>query len=279
MTAVNISVLVLTFNESINIHQCLESLRWSDDVVVLDSHSTDATVQIAHDAGARVYQRVFDNYAAQRNFGLECIQYRHPWVLMVDADERVPTDFRDELLAATREAGSAVTLFLMRRRDHLFGRWLKRSSGYPTWFGRLARVGHVWVEREINEEYHTSGESRRLQGHLDHYPFNKGFSAWIGKHDRYSSLEAILLAETARDSLRLSAIWDADPSKRRKALKAVLYALPARPLVVFLGLYVLKLGFLDGRAGFTFSALRAWYEYMIDCKRRELLRRGKGLPV
>lgn len=275
----SISVLVLTLNEEINIRACLDSLRWSDDLVVLDSLSTDNTVSIAQEAGARVYQRQFDNYAAQRNFGLRDIQYRHPWVLMVDADERVPADLHLELTRAVRDADEDITLFLMRRRDHLFGRWLKRSSGYPTWFGRLARVGHVWVERAINEEYCTSGKTARLLAHLNHYPFNNGFSAWITKHDRYSTMEAQLWSERAVERLGVAAMFGSDPLKRRRAIKRVVYTLPGRPILIFLALYILKAGFLDGRAGVTFSLLRSWYEYMIDCKRRELRRRREGMPI
>jgi glycosyltransferase involved in cell wall biosynthesis len=274
----SISILILTLDEQVNIADCLRTLQWCDDVVVLDSYSSDDTVKIAAAHGARVVQRKFDTYAGQRNFGLQQVQYKHPWVLMLDADERVPDELREELLRV-RHAPPEVTLFLLRRRDHLFGRWIKRSSGYPTWFGRLARIGSVWVERPINEEYCTSGRTERLHAHLDHYPFNKGLSSWIAKHDRYSSMEAALLMENTRDAPRVGALFTADPLKRRKALKSLVYALPGRPVFVFFALYFLKAGFLDGRAGLTFSLLRSWYEYMIDCKHDELVRRRKGLPV
>lgn len=275
----SISVLVLTLNEELNIADCLRTLAWCDDVVVLDSHSSDATVKIAAEHGARVVQREFDTYAGQRNFGLQQIEYRHPWVLMLDADERVPEDLRDELMRVVAPAPAEVTMFLLRRRDHLFGRWIKRSSGYPTWFGRIARVGKVWVERSVNEEYCTSGRTEKLRTHLDHYPFNKGLSSWIAKHDRYSSMEAVLMADKAREAPRFAALFASDPLLRRKALKGFLYALPGRPVLVFVSLYFFKAGFLDGRAGLTFSLLRSWYEYMIDCKHDELVRRRKGLPV
>ena len=275
----SISVLILTLDEERNIADCLRTLSWCDDVVVLDSNSSDATAQIAAQLGARVVHREFDTYAGQRNFGLRHIAYKHPWVLMLDADERVPEVLREELLRVVAPASAEITLFLVRRRDHLFGRWIKRSSGYPTWFGRIARVGSVWVERSVNEEYCTHGRTEKLQSHLDHYPFNKGLSSWIAKHDRYSSMEAALLAENKRDTPCVGALIASDPLRRRKALKELLYALPCRPLLVFFALYVLKAGFLDGRAGLTFSLLRSWYEYMIDCKRDELVRRRKGLPV
>jgi hypothetical protein len=160
----------------------------------------------------------------------------------------------------------------------LFGRWIKRCSGYPTWFGRLARVGKVWFERPVNEEFQTSGVTQRLRGHLDHYPFNKGIAAWIDKHNRYSTMEAaIMFAGGRRVSLR--GLFSKDPVERRKNVKVFVWALPGRPLLMFVALYIVKAGFLDGRAGLTFSLLRAWFEYMIDCKHAELERRQKHSSI
>lgn len=274
-----ISVLILTLNEEANLAGCLDSLGGFDDVVVLDSFSTDRTLEIARARGARVEQRGFDNYAAQRNFGLNGIRYRHPWVLMLDADERVPPELRDEMRAAVAAAPMDAAMYLVRRRDHLFGRWIRRSSGYPTWFGRLVRIGRVRVGRPINEEYHAEGQVLRLEQHLDHYPFNKGFSEWIAKHDRYSTMEAQLRLQQCGDRVPFAALASTDPLRRRKTQKALAYALPGRPLLMFLALYLLRGGFLEGRAGYTFCRLRAWYEFMIDLKYRELLRRQRGLPV
>lgn len=274
-----ISILILTLDEEANIGACLQSVAFSDDVVVLDSFSRDRTVEIARERGARLYQRTFDNYAAQRNYGLRDIQYRNPWVLMLDADERVPPDLAEEMLRATADAPERIALFRVRRRDYLFGRWIRRSSGYPTWFGRLVRVGRAWVERPINEEFHADGETLSLLGHLDHYPFNKGFGEWIAKHDRYSTMEALLRAQQSDLAEHWSEIFASDPSQRRRAQKAWINSMPLRPLIVFAGLYFIKGGVLEGRAGLTFSLLRACYEYFIDCKAVELRRRAAGLPV
>jgi glycosyltransferase involved in cell wall biosynthesis len=275
----NVSVLVLTLNEEINIGACLDTLSWSDDIVVLDSFSSDATTRIATEHGARIVQRAFDSYSAQRNFGLREIHYRNEWLVMVDADERMPPDLHAEILEIAAKPPEGVTLCTMRRRDHLFGRWIKRSSGYPTWFGRFVRLGHAWVERPINEEYRTSGKTIKLQQHLDHYPFNKGFGEWFAKHDGYSTMEANMKFEQKQDRTPLVELFSRDARKRRKALKSLIYTLPGRPLLMFVALYIVKGGFLEGRAGLTFSLLRAWYEFMIDCKYRELRRRERGLPV
>lgn len=265
----NISVLILTYDEAINLPACLGSLEFSDDVVVLDSGSTDATVQLAEAAGATVLQRPFDNYAAQRNFGL-AHNFKHDWILMVDADERIPKDFVEEIRAVTDQKKNPVTLHRMRRKDMFMGRWLRRSSGYPTWFGRLFRKGMVRVEREINEEYYTNGEIGLLEGHLIHYPFNKGISYWLERHNRYSSMEAVRL----REELDAPVVWrnflSSDPMLKRKTFKALAYRMPFRPLLTFCFLYFFKLGFLDGKAGFHFSIMRSIYEYMISLKMREL---------
>ena len=264
----NISVLILTYNEAINLPDCLGSLEFSDDVVVLDSGSTDATVQLAEVAGATVLQRPFDNYAAQRNFGL-AHDFKHDWILMLDADERLPKDFIEEICAVTDCKENPNTLYRMRRKDIFMGRWLKRSSGYPTWFGRLFRKGMVRVEREINEEYYTNGEIGLLNGHLIHYPFNKGISYWLERHNRYSSMEAVKLSEERDAPVRWSNFLSSDPMLKRKAFKALAYRMPFRPLLTFCFLYFFKLGFLDGKAGFHFSIMRSIYEYMVSLKMRE----------
>jgi glycosyltransferase involved in cell wall biosynthesis len=276
--ALSISILILTLNEEINIAACLESVSWCDDVVVLDSASTDQTVARAIRHGARVVTRAFDDYAGQRNFGLAGIEYRHDWILMLDADERVPADLALEMRQAVAQAANDVALFQLRRRDWLFGRWIRHSSGYPTWFGRLARRGRVQVRRPINEEYHPDGAVMSLSGHLDHYPFNKGFAEWIAKHNRYSTMEAQLFEQRTATPMAGS-VFARDPVQRRKAIKDRVYRLPGRPLLMFLALYFVRGGILEGRAGLTFCLLRAWYEFMIDVKRWELRQRAAGLPL
>ena len=275
-----VSVLILTLNEEINLPSCLESVAWSDDIVVFDSFSADGTVEIARAAGARVVQRKFDNYAAQRNAALTDVDYRHPWVLMVDADERWPEALGREIARALEaDSAGAVSLYHFRRKDMSLGRWLRRSSGYPTWAGRLVRRGHVRVERGINEEYHTDGGKAYLQGHFLHYPFSKGFTCWLERHNRYSTMEAAALVEEVRGRAGWAGLFSRNPVTRRKAQKQLAYRLPGRPLLVFLYLYLFRMGFLDGRPGLIYCTLRMIYEYMIDLKVRELRRREKGLPI
>ena len=274
----NISVLILTLNEETNLPSCLEAVNWCDDIVVFDSFSTDRTVEIAEAARARIIRRKFDNYAAQRNAALNEVQYRYPWVFMIDADERFTPELRAEVeVVVLRQVRESVGLFRVRRKDMFLGHWLRRSSCYPTWFGRLIRVGKVRVEREINEEYHTDGEVGYLQEHLLHYPFNKGIAYWYERHNQYSSMEAAALIKETANSMLWRDILSRNPIVRRKAQKQLAYRLPVRPLLVFCYLYLMRLGLLDGKAGLAYCMLRAFYEFMIDLKVQETLRRERGL--
>lgn len=274
-----ISVLILTLNEESTLHRCLKSLSWCDDIVVLDSHSSDKTSRVAKEFGVRFIERTFDDYAGQRNYGLNDIQYKNSWLLMVDADEVVSPDLVLEIKSVLVNANPKICLYRMRRKDYFMGRWIRHSSGYPTWFGRLARIGHVRVERAINEEYHTDGEIAYLDHHLLHYPFNKGFHAWLEKHNRYSTMEAEAFASREEKTGNIRDLVQSDPVERRRAIKSFLYSLPARPFLIFFALYFIRRGFLDGRAGLTFCMLRTFYEYMIDCKIKEIKHRRKGLPL
>jgi glycosyltransferase involved in cell wall biosynthesis len=274
-----ISVLILTYNEEVNLPSCLKSLQWSNDIVVLDSLSTDQTQSIAAKYRTRVIQRKFDNYASQRNYGLNEINYTNPWLLMVDADEVVTPALAQEIKQVVQGGASNTFLYRMRRKDFFMGKWIKRSSGYPTWFGRLMKIGHVRVERSINEEYLTEGEIGYLKEHLHHYPFNKGFNAWLEKHNRYSTMEAELFVRKGLNNIRLRELLNRDPVLRRRSIKSIVYRLPGRPILVFISLYFFRGGFLDGKAGFRFCILRSIYEYFINLKVNELRRREKNMPI
>jgi glycosyltransferase involved in cell wall biosynthesis len=274
---VSVSVLILTLNEEINIPDCLKSVSWSDDIVVFDSYSSDHTVEIAKKFGARVIQRKFDNYASQKNAALTEVKYKYPWVLLVDADERWLQEIFIEIQSAIEKNGD-ITLYHFRRKDMWQGRWLKRCTGYPTWFGRLVKLGKVSVKREINEEYHTIGEKGYLKSHFIHFPFTKGITFWFERHNRYSSMEAEALIREMQCKLNLFKLFSKDPTLRRKSLKQIAYRLPFRPFLIFCYLYFYRLGFLDGIPGLTYCRLRSIYEYMINLKVQELRRKDKGLP-
>jgi glycosyltransferase involved in cell wall biosynthesis len=275
---VAVSVLVLTLDEEINIGACLESLAWCDDIVVLDSLSSDRTRSIAEERGARVVTRAFDNWSTHQNWAVANIEFRHPWVLYFDADERCPPELRDEVLQrAQAEAPEAA--FRVRRKDFFMGRWLRHAQLYPTWLVRLFRPGRIRYERLVNPVAMVTGSTGELQEHIIHYPFSHGVSHWIARHNRYSDMEAIEAEKVRGRTGGGGTLWSRDPNERRRALKDIFFRLPARPLVKFLYYYGWRRGFLDGRAGFTYATLQAIYEYLIAVKGAELERRRRGLPV
>lgn len=263
-----LAAVIITRNESLDIAACVESCSFAERVVVLDSHSTDDTAARARAAGADVQFREFTNYADQRNVALSLVA-DFDWVLMMDADERVPEDMASEIQGVIRQSPVDVVLYRIRRKDFFFGTWLRRATGYPTWAARLMRPTHVHFTRYINEELVTHGKTGFLSTHFHHFPFSKGVGAWFDRHNTYSTMEAIRLGE--EQASRIAWRWSdlGDPAKRRQVAKQVFYRLPFRPWIAFLGLYVLRGGFLDGWAGLQYCRLRATYEYMIQLKMHE----------
>tara|TARA_R110001592_G_scaffold255666_5_gene519417 strand:- start:2710 stop:3516 length:807 start_codon:yes stop_codon:yes gene_type:complete len=258
------SVVILTYNEEKNIEGCINSVKKiCTDIVVLDSFSTDATLIKIKGMGARVIQNEFMGYASQRNFALSQVSYENDWVFMLDADERFSDEMIDELNDLL--CHDNVTMLRCRRKDEFLGKWLKRSSGYPTWFARCFKVGYCTVEREINEEYITRGEVLNLNSHLQHLPFNKGIEEWFARHNQYSTMEAQIILKKG-NKISLKKLFSKDPNIKRSAQKALIYNLPMRPLWVFIIFYFIKLGFLDGKAGFYYCLMKFNYELMISCK-------------
>lgn len=265
----SISVLILTKNEQQDLPYCLASVAWCDDVHVLDSESTDATVAFAEKAGTIVTLRPFDGYSSQRNFGLK-LPYKYDWVLILDADERITPALAVEMQAFVATAPSNVAGARMRRRDIWWGRWLKHAQISP-FYVRLVRVGRAHYEREINEVLVVDGDIVDLIQPFDHYPFSKGLDHWINKHNTYSRMEAEVIAKGAliKPSWRI-ALFGNDFSERRVHQKAIFYGLPARPFIKFMYMLVVRRAFLDGWSGVRYAVLQAVYEYFIVLKTKEI---------
>jgi len=274
-----ISVLILTLNEELNLPVCLESISWSDDIVVFDSFSSDRTVEIAKAAGARVVQRKFDNWSAHQNWAVENIEFKYPWVYYSDADEVMSTELRDEIIKVTSEKDRPEVAYRVRFKNMFMDRWIKRSSLYPTWVLRLFRPECVQWERLVNPIPIINGKEGKLQSHFEHYTFNKGMTDWIHKHNLYSQKEASELIKTMNRCIDWKGFLSRDPAVRRKCLKQFAYKMPFRPFLVFCYLYIIRRGFLDGFPGLTYCRLRSMYEYMIDLKVRELRKHESELPV
>jgi len=273
-----ISILVLTKNESRNIGRCLHSLSFSDDVVVLDSFSTDDTVAIAESLGARVYQRNFDDWSSHQNYAVSNLKFKHQWVYYSDADEVVTPELRDEILAVIkRETETPLhSAYRVRYKNMLFGRWIRHCSTYPVWVTRLFRPQHITWQRLVNPIPIVQGSTGHLQQHFVHHSFENGMAAWFDKHNRYSSQEALEALALPPLSWRNATDLFTTSVKRRQALKRISFALPFRPELHFIYRYVLRLGFLDGYAGFLFCRMMACYETMIVAKEVEARHRARA---
>lgn len=266
-----ISVLVFTLNEENNLPSCLDCVKWSDDIHVLDSYSTDRTVEIARQYGANVWFRKFDTYAQHQNWAFANVTFKHAWVLYLDADERVTASLADAMRAAVADPGPVVA-FKVQRRDFFLDTWLKHTQ-MTAFYERLFRPEKMKYERLVHCVAKPDGPVSVVSGYLDHYPFSKGIADWVTRHNRYSTLEAQQTMMDRADGKRVSVraiLFPRNGSERRENLKELYYRLPMRPLAKFFLMYVLKRGFLDRLAGLTYCVLIGFYEFLIVLKIREL---------
>ena len=271
-----ISVLILTLNEEQDLPGCLDSVAWCDDIHVFDTGSTDRTVEIAREHGATVTVHEFESFAAQRNASMQ-LPFRHEWVLVLDADERSTPELSAEMPRAVAAAPPEVSAFRIRRRDFLWGTWLKHAQMTSSYL-RLLRVGRITYTRAVNEVTSVNGIVADLQSPFDHLAFSKGIASWVARHNQYSTQEAKLLAdgEATRHASMREALFADSVQQRRVAQKAIFYQLPLRPVVKWLYLMFVRGAVLDGSAGLMYSTLISFYEYLIEIKRRELLRQRAG---
>lgn len=270
------SIYILTYNEEIDIAACIESAMLSDDVVVVDSCSCDRTVEIASRYPVRVVQHQFESHGKQRTWMLETIPPKHEWVYILEADERMTPELFQECLSVIQT--DQYVGYYVAERVMFMGTWIRHSTQYPRYQLRLLRHGQVWftdyghTEREVCE-----GNTGFLQETYPHYTCSKGLSRWIEKHNRYSTDEAI---ETLRQLETGNVNWKnlllgKTEVEKRRALKDLSLRLPFRPLIRFLYMYFFLGGCWDGRSGFAWCVLQAFYEYLILLKVWEI----QHLPV
>ncbi|MBU0762131.1 MAG: glycosyltransferase family 2 protein [Candidatus Altiarchaeota archaeon] len=261
-----VSVLLITLNEEENISKCLDSVAWSDDIVVVDSYSTDNTEKIARSfKQVRFYRRKFDDYSSQRNYGLHEIKYKNEMVLILDADEVCSGGLMEEIKNLEE---SDLPVYFIRRRNFFNGRWMKHNTTYPVWFGRLVNPKEVSFERIVNERLCFTGKEGYLKNHIDHFPFSKGLDVWIKRQNRYSSMEAEILTKS-NERVRLEGLLSKNPVKRRKTQKDIMSRLPGRWIIYLLYNFFIKLCFIDGIDGVYYVLLRAFHvEFAIESKYR-----------
>jgi glycosyltransferase involved in cell wall biosynthesis len=268
---VNITCIILTFNEEINIARAIRSLSWVDDLIIVDSNSTDKTTQIAREKrpNARIYTREFSNFGEQRNWSLDNCVPKHEWVLFLDADEESTNDFAYGVKNAIEHAKGEVGFFLTYK-NFLFGKWLKRSTFYPSWQLRLLKLGQVRFRAEGHGQAEvTSGKLGRLAVPYNHYPFEKGITAWLEKHNHYSTKECDLIEKLRRTPFKISQLLSRDPILRRRCIKTLASRLWFRPFIRLFYTYILRGGFLDGYPGYIYCRLIAQYEFQLWVKLKE----------
>jgi glycosyltransferase involved in cell wall biosynthesis len=261
------SIYILTYNEEIDIADCLESAQLSDDIIVVDSYSSDRTLEIARGYPVQIVQHAFESHGLQRTWMLKQVVTKHDWVYILEADERMTTQLFHECLEAIQNPDYVG--YYVAERVMFMNQWIRYSTQYPRYQLRLFHKEKVYfddyghTEREV-----CNGSTGFLKETYPHYTCSKGFSRWLDKHNRYSTdeaLETIQQLETGTINWQ-QLFWSPSEVERRRALKNLSLRLPWRPLLRFLYMYFLLGGCLDGRAGFTWCTLQAFYEYLILLK-------------
>jgi glycosyltransferase involved in cell wall biosynthesis len=272
---VPVSFIIPTRNEERNIRGAIESVAgWADEVFVLDSFSTDLTIELARAMDAKVARREFDNFAAQKNWALDNLPLRNEWVFFLDADERVTPQLWDEVAGALTDARSSCDGYFVGMKQLFMGSPVAHGGWFPNF--RLLLFRHRlgrYERRIVHEHLLLRGKIGRLRNMLIHDD-HKGIHQYFERHNVYSTMEALeahrhLANDTGEQSLAASLTGTAP--ERRRALKQWAYRhLPFRPLFKFAWSYVLRRGFLDGRVGFRYCLLQAFYEYQVSLKLLEL---------
>lgn len=271
-----VSVLLLAHNEAANIPRCLDALGFCDDIVLIDSGSTDGTLDIARARNVRILHRPFDNFAGQRNHGLAHGKFRHDWVLHLDADEVVTPTFVAKLASLEPEEG--IDAYFVPSKTMMFDRWLKHAGMYPAYQVRLGRVGGLTF-RQVGHGQREALPPERIavfdEPYL-HYAFSHGLKSWFTKHLRYADEETdALIAIRQSSRLEVSGLLSTDRVERRRSAKILSgYAPPfSRPFLRFAYIYFGRRGFLDGGPGFLYAFMLAVYEGMFAVLLTEKLRK------
>lgn len=264
-----ISVIILTFNSEATIGATLASARRiSDDVHVVDSFSTDRTLEIARAAGVQVTQHPFENYGAQRNWAIDTLPLKYDWQLHLDADERLSDELVTELERLMRDGiGNDIAGLYVPRLVHFHGRPLRHGGMYPIYHLRLFRRGRGRCEdRKYDQHFHVDGSTAKLDSPMID-DIRLSLTEWTQRHNRWADAEVDEVLSPSVGAIQGGK--SGDPVAEKRNQRGLYYRQPLflRAFLLFLYRYIWKRGFLDGREGLIFYVLQTfWFRFLIDAK-------------
>lgn len=278
-----ISVIILTYNEEKNIEDCLKSVSgWVSEIFVVDSFSTDITIEICNRYTDKIVQHPFENQAKQFNWALNNLEIDSPWLMRLDADERVTPELRNELFEKLPFMKDEITGLYIKRRVYFMNRWIKHGGYYPTWLLRIWRNGKGYCEERWMDEHIKVTEGKCVFLENDIIDDNKNsLHWWIGKHNGYATREAIDILNIKYQFLNYDEIepklFGTQPQRKRwLKLRYANAPLFGRSFLYFIWRYFLKLGFLDGYPGLIWHFLQGfWYRFLVDAKIYEIEKKAK----
>lgn len=242
-----LSVAIITYNEEEEIKDCLESVKWADEIVVVDSFSTDKTLDICRQYTNKVFQHEWSGYSNQKNYAINVTT--NPWILILDADERVSERLTKEIKEIL-DKDLGVDGYYIPRKSYFLGRWIRYGGWYPDYSIRLFRKDKGRFEqREVHESVRINGKTAKLKNHLEHYTY-RNLSEYIQRMDRYSTLAAMEMIGEGR----------------RSGPRNILF----RPILTFFRMYILKQGFREGIYGLLISVLYSYYTFLKYAKLWEM---------
>lgn len=277
----SISVIILTHNEEKHIGRCIASLLpFTDQIFIVDSFSTDQTVQIARSMGAVVAQNPWVNYATQFNYGIRHTPFQTTWLMRMDADEYVMPELAAEIDTKLTTLPADVSGIYVKRRVMFMNRWMKHGAYYPIWLLRLWRNGQGICEETWMDEHIKLSTGRSIQFEHDLVDHNlNNLTWWTQKHNLYAIREVIDILNIRYNfdqSIRVEPKLFGTQEQRKRYLKLRYASLPlfTRPVVYFLYRYILRLGIIDGRPGLMWHFLQGlWYRFLVDAKLYEVYHR------
>ena len=270
----SIAGVVLTLNEERNLSRVLTSLDWCDELLVLDSGSTDATELIARNLGAKfIVNRQSGPFqiTEQRNMALDRCGLDSKWVLFIDADEEVSPVLSHEIQRLISRP-STTNAYELTPRYWFLGKWLKRTQGFPNWHPRLLQRNSVRFQGGVWESFSDGAIISRIHEPYEHYAFSKGLDDWLERHQRYSSWDAAEIDQYLTNR-------ELSTSRKRQLRILTSYLWPIRPLLRFIQKYLLQFGFLEGWQGLLYCILIIFYDLMTVVKIIQIRRTRLSLPL